>query len=105
MPHVLLIEDDARIREIVERGLGSRGIVVTSAADGPAGLELARKLEVDVELAGQVEPGRPVLGRGDHESPGAEAALDDLPDAGVVFDQQNMGHRLGDIPSRRPTDT
>jgi len=34
---VLLIEDDARIREIVERGLGSRQFVVTSAEDGPFG--------------------------------------------------------------------
>jgi DNA-binding response OmpR family regulator len=57
MPHVLLIEDDARIREIVERGLGSRGFVVTSAEDGTAGLELARKLEVDVVLLDLMLPG------------------------------------------------
>ena len=57
MPHVLLIEDDSRIREIVERGLGSRGFVVTSAEDGPAGLELARKLEVDVVLLDLMLPG------------------------------------------------
>src|SRR5919197_1314151 len=57
MPHVLLIEDDARIREIVERGLGSRGFVVTSAEDGPAGLDLARRLEVDVILLDLMLPG------------------------------------------------
>jgi two-component system, OmpR family, response regulator len=57
MPHVLLIEDDARIREIVERGLGSRGFVVTSAEDGPVGLDLARKLEVDVVLLDLMLPG------------------------------------------------
>jgi DNA-binding response OmpR family regulator len=57
MPHVLLIEDDARIREIVERGLGSRGLVVTSAEDGPTGLDLARKLEVDVVLLDLMLPG------------------------------------------------
>jgi DNA-binding response OmpR family regulator len=58
MPHhVLLIEDDARIREIVERGLGSRGSVVTSADDGLAGLDLARKLEVDVVLLDLMLPG------------------------------------------------
>jgi len=57
MPHVLLIEDDARIREIVERGLGSRGFVVTSAEDGPAGLDLAQKLEVDVVLLDLMLPG------------------------------------------------
>jgi DNA-binding response OmpR family regulator len=57
MPHVLLIEDDARIREIVERGLGSRGFVVTSAEDGKAGLDLAQKLEVDVVLLDLMLPG------------------------------------------------
>ena len=57
MAHVLLIEDDARIREIVERGLGSRGLVVTSAPDGPTGLDLARKLEVDLVLLDLMLPG------------------------------------------------
>jgi DNA-binding response OmpR family regulator len=55
---LLLIEDDPRIREIVERGLGARGFVVTSAADGPSGVELARKLEVDLLLLDLVLPGR-----------------------------------------------
>jgi len=57
VPHVLLIEDDARIREIVERGLGSRGFIVTSAEDGLAGLDLARKLDVDVVLLDLMLPG------------------------------------------------
>ncbi|HEX6379748.1 MAG TPA: response regulator transcription factor [Acidimicrobiia bacterium] len=52
-----MIEDDARIREIVERGLGSRGFVVTSAEDGPTGLDLAQKLEVDVVLLDLMLPG------------------------------------------------
>jgi DNA-binding response OmpR family regulator len=59
--HVLLIEDDPRIREIVERGLGARGFVVTSAPDGESGLELARKLEVDLVLLDLMLPGRPGL--------------------------------------------
>jgi two-component system, OmpR family, copper resistance phosphate regulon response regulator CusR len=54
---VLLIEDDARIRDIVERGLGARGFVVSSAADGEAGAELARKLDVDLVLLDLVLPG------------------------------------------------
>jgi DNA-binding response OmpR family regulator len=58
MPHVLLIEDDARIREIVERGLGARGFVVSSAPDGTAGLELARKLDVALALLDLLLPGR-----------------------------------------------
>jgi DNA-binding response OmpR family regulator len=55
--HVLLIEDDARIRDIVERGLGSRGFVVSSAPDGETGTDLARKLDVDLVLLDLVLPG------------------------------------------------
>ena len=58
MAHVLLIEDDPRIREIVERGLGARGFVVSSAPDGQAGVDLARKLDVDLVLLDLVLPGR-----------------------------------------------
>jgi two-component system, OmpR family, response regulator len=56
--HVLLVEDDRRIRQIVEQGLGARGFVVTSAADGPTGVELASKLEVDVMLLDLLLPGK-----------------------------------------------
>jgi two-component system, OmpR family, copper resistance phosphate regulon response regulator CusR len=55
--HVLLIEDDARIRDIVERGLGARGFVVSSAPDGEAGTDLARKLDVDLVLLDLILPG------------------------------------------------
>jgi DNA-binding response OmpR family regulator len=58
MSHVLLIEDDPRIREIVERGLRVRGFVVSSAPDGPAGLDLASKLDVDLVLLDLLLPGR-----------------------------------------------
>ena len=57
MAQILLIEDDPRIREIVERGLGARGFVVTSASDGPGGLELARTLDVDLVLLDMKLPG------------------------------------------------
>jgi DNA-binding response OmpR family regulator len=58
MMHVLLIEDDARIRDIVERGLGARGFVVSSAPDGESGADLARKLDVDLVLLDLILPGR-----------------------------------------------
>jgi DNA-binding response OmpR family regulator len=38
---VLLIEDDPRIQEIVDRGLTPRGFVITCASDGPSGVDLA----------------------------------------------------------------
>ncbi|HEX2053049.1 MAG TPA: response regulator transcription factor [Actinomycetota bacterium] len=58
---VLLIEDDARIQEIVERGLSPRGFVVTSASDGLTGLELATKLQSDVVLLDLMLPDKPGL--------------------------------------------
>ena len=57
MGHILLIEDDPRIREIVERGLGARGFPVTAASDGPSGLEFARTLDVDLVLLDLKLPG------------------------------------------------
>lgn len=55
---VLLIEDDPRIQEIVDRGLTPRGFVVTSASDGPSGVELAIKLQSDVVLLDLMLPGK-----------------------------------------------
>jgi len=55
--HVLLIEDDARIRDIVEEGLGARGFVVTSAPDAETGVDLAEKLDVALILLDLVLPG------------------------------------------------
>ena len=56
MFHVLLVEDDPRIRDIVERGLGARGFTVTSAATGADGARLGRSLEVDLVLLDLVLP-------------------------------------------------
>jgi DNA-binding response OmpR family regulator len=54
----LLIEDDARIRAIVERGLTARGFAVTCAPDGELGAELAATLSLDVVLLDLLLPGR-----------------------------------------------
>ena len=56
MTHVLLVEDDPRIREIVERGLGARGFTITTAADGSTGSNLGRTLDVDLILLDLVLP-------------------------------------------------
>ncbi|HEV3474709.1 MAG TPA: response regulator transcription factor [Actinomycetota bacterium] len=58
MVHVLMIEDDPRIREIVERGLGARGFTVSATADGDDGLDLVRKLDVDLVLLDLILPGK-----------------------------------------------
>jgi len=56
--HILLIEDDSRIREIVERGLTTNGFEVTSAPDGITGVEYARSLDVDLVLLDLILPGK-----------------------------------------------
>src|SRR5438128_353850 len=56
MTQVLLIEDDGRIRRIVEAGLGARGFSVTSAADGASGIEALRARAVDLVLLDLVLP-------------------------------------------------
>jgi DNA-binding response OmpR family regulator len=53
---VLLIEDDPRIRDIVERGLGARGFQVIAAPDGISGVALASKRTVDLVLLDLVLP-------------------------------------------------
>lgn len=58
---ILLIEDDPRIREILERGLGARGLAVSSAADGVSGVDLLGKLDVDLAILDLVLPDRPGL--------------------------------------------
>ncbi len=55
---MLLVEDDDRIREIVERGLLARGMRVTTAPDGTTGSVLAQTLDVDVVLLDLVLPGK-----------------------------------------------
>ena len=50
MTRLLLIEDDARIREVVEAGLGARGFSVTSASDGASGIDVLRSRQVELVL-------------------------------------------------------
>ena len=50
MTRVLLIEDDRRIRQLVEAGLGARGFSVVAAPDGASGVELLRTRAVDLVL-------------------------------------------------------
>ncbi|HLI57956.1 MAG TPA: response regulator, partial [Actinomycetota bacterium] len=54
---MLLIEDDSRIRSIVEQGLQARGFLVSAAPDGEAGLALVRSLDVEVVLLDLILPG------------------------------------------------
>jgi DNA-binding response OmpR family regulator len=53
----LIVEDDPTISEFVMRGLREAGFVVDHAADGPAGLEMARTAGYDVAVIDLMLPG------------------------------------------------
>ena len=53
---VLVIEDDARVREVLEKGLKARGFQVTLAADGRSGIDLASRTTVDLVLLDLILP-------------------------------------------------
>lgn len=55
---IVLIEDDPRIREVVERGLTPRGFSVASAGTGAAGIELVDRVQPDVVLLDLMLPDR-----------------------------------------------
>jgi two-component system response regulator MtrA len=54
---ILLVEDDASIREIVALGLRAIGFDVVTAADGPSGLERWQAAEPDLVLLDVMLPG------------------------------------------------
>jgi CheY-like chemotaxis protein len=56
-PLVLVIDDDAHVRELLTRILSKEGYRVATAADGPEGLRLARELAPDVVTLDVLMPG------------------------------------------------
>ena len=73
--NILVVEDDARVADFLQRGLGAEGYRVQLARTGPEGLspaprsDLSRLLlapmpglltRLDVKEGDQVEPGQPV---------------------------------------------
>lgn len=57
MTSALLVEDDERVRRFVIRGLQTEGYVVSTAADGVQGLELACRESFDVLILDLMLPG------------------------------------------------
>src|ERR1700678_972057 len=47
-PRVAIIDDEPRIRELLELTLGHHGYAVRTAPDGPAGLDLVKNWSPDV---------------------------------------------------------
>ncbi|WEK37994.1 MAG: response regulator transcription factor [Candidatus Pseudobacter hemicellulosilyticus] len=54
---ILLIEDEASVISVVQRGLTEEGMAVSVALDGPTGLQMAREHHFDVLLLDIMLPG------------------------------------------------
>jgi len=87
MGHIVLIEDEPGMAEVIVRGLGARGREVRAAADGEAGLELGLADGVELVVLDLVLPrrsGLDVLTELSHRRPGLPVivvtARDDLDD-------------------------
>ncbi len=48
MPTILIVEDEAKMRRLLELNLGEDGLVTLSAGDAEAGLKLLRENTVDL---------------------------------------------------------
>ncbi|MGL4496923.1 MAG: response regulator transcription factor, partial [Beijerinckiaceae bacterium] len=55
-PHILIVDDDRRLRELLVRFLGDAGYRVTAAADALAALERLAHLEFDLVVADVMMP-------------------------------------------------
>ena len=77
--HVLLVEDDASIREVATLGLEQSGLRVTAVGDGREGLDRFRQGGVDLVVLDVMLPsldGFEVLPRDPPRQPGADRDAD-----------------------------
>lgn len=122
LPHVLLVDDDDRIRQLVSRYLSDNNFVVTTAANTAHARTLLERLSFDVlvvdvmmpgengldftkSLAGQGIARLPVLlltalGEGDDRIAGLEAGADDY--LTKPFEPRELVLRLHSLLRRRP---
>lgn len=120
LPHVLIVDDDDRIRQLVSRYLHENGFVVSMAADAGQAQEMLKLLEFDALIVDIMMPGQtgleftkelretndiPVLlltalGEADDRITGLETGADDyLP---KPFEPKELVLRLQSILKRRP---
>jgi len=62
MHHVLVVDDDPGLRELLAEYLGSRGFAVRTAVDGPSGLRAAQSSDLDVVILDVMLPGLDGIG-------------------------------------------
>jgi CheY-like chemotaxis protein len=91
---VLVIDDDAAVRDLMARFLGKEGFRVVAAAGGEEGLQLARELTPDVITLDVLMPG--MDGWSVLAALKADAGLADIPVVMLtMLDDRNLGYALG----------
>ncbi|MCI0583899.1 MAG: response regulator, partial [Chloroflexi bacterium] len=91
---VLVIDDDAAVRDLMSRFLGKEGFRVVAAAGGEEGLRLAREIEPDVITLDVLMPG--MDGWSVLAALKADPALADIPVVMLtMLDDRNLGYALG----------
>jgi signal transduction histidine kinase/DNA-binding response OmpR family regulator len=91
---VLVIDDDANVRDLVTRFLTKEGFVVKTAVNGEEGLKLARSLHPDVITLDVMMPG--MDGWAVLSSLKADKELSEIPVVMLtIVSDQNMGYALG----------
>ena len=93
---VLVVDDDAVVRDLMQRSLTRAGFHVELAADGPAGLELARRLRPNVITLDVMMPG--MDGWAVLNELKADTDLAAIPVFMVtIVDEHNLGFALGAV--------
>ena len=93
---VLVIDDDATVRDLMKRSLTRAGFHVELAADGPTGLEQARRLRPSVITLDVMMPG--MDGWAVLNELKADAALASIPVFMVtIVDEKRLGFALGAV--------
>jgi CheY-like chemotaxis protein/anti-sigma regulatory factor (Ser/Thr protein kinase) len=91
---VLVIDDDAAVRDLMARFLGKEGFRIATASSGEEGLELAREIRPDVITLDVLMPG--MDGWSVLAALKADAALADIPVVMLtMLDDRNLGYALG----------
>jgi two-component system, OmpR family, phosphate regulon response regulator OmpR len=57
LPHILVVDDDDRLRELLRRYLSEHGLLVTTAADAAAACEKMQSLQFDLMVLDIMMPG------------------------------------------------
>jgi PAS domain S-box-containing protein len=91
---VLVIDDDSRVHDMLQRSLSKEGLRVFSALSGDEGLKMARELRPDAITLDVMMPGTD--GWAVLATLKSDPALHDIPVIMLtIVDDQNMGYSLG----------